>query len=264
MIDGRDNLFDRIRAFNWKPTPQSYEAKLRWLDVQINEAVRGVGTRVIEKEPRVHLAFSGGVDSTLLLYKLVDRGFPVTVHTMVATEDNPDLVYARKAVAAVNGDIHHRVHFRAVTPDDVRRSNRILGTESGRPDNYLLLMEALSGYTQEVVCGDCIDELLGGYYRHSEGTPEVFRELLDGLIPNHLVPLDRCSSHAQIRVHLPYATRAVMAACSEFAFDELVGEQTRKRPVCDLARREGVPLGNIGRRKRGLVSALEAAPQGVC
>jgi len=256
MIDDRARIFDQLSTFDWKPTSDHFATKLQALDLALSHAVRDIGLRCISEEPRVHLSFSGGVDSTLLLYKLVGHGFPVTAHTMAATEENPDLVHAREVVSQMEGDVEHKVHMRSFTDEDVQRSNRILRQEKERPDNYLMLMEMLSKHTREIISGDCIDELTGGYYKHQGGEPKIFRELLGQVIPNHLTPLNRCSSYYRVRVHLPYAAKAVLQACGEFAFDELVGETERKKPIVALATREGVPWKVVGRRKRGLVSAL--------
>lgn len=257
MINDRTRIFEHLRTFDWKPTSEHLSSKLQALDLALSHAVRDIGFRCISKEPRVHLSFSGGVDSTLLLYKLVGHGFPVTAHTMAATEENPDLVHAREVMSQIEGDVEHQVHIRSFTEEDTERSNRILGQKKDRPDNYLMLMEMLSKHTREVIGGDCIDELMGGYYKHQGGSPEVFRGLLDNLIPNHLNPLNRCSSYYRVRVHLPYVAKDVLQACGAFAFDELVGETERKKPIVSLATREGVPWKVVGRRKRGLVSALE-------
>ena len=67
MIEDRHDLFDRIRSFGWTPTTDSYETKLEALDMALTLAVSGVVGRL---GGDVHLNLSGGVDSTLLLYRL--------------------------------------------------------------------------------------------------------------------------------------------------------------------------------------------------
>jgi asparagine synthetase B (glutamine-hydrolysing) len=258
MIDDRNRIFDQLRTFVWKPSVQSFGMKLGLLEKAISRATWNIGNRCFEKMGCVHLALSGGVDSTLLLYKFIEHGFPVVAHTMASHEEHPDLVHARQAVNQAKGDVRHEAHLREATEEETRRSNRLLGMEKDRPDNYLLLMEEVHRHTHDIICGDCIDEMMGGYYRHLDSPTEgTFQELIGRLIPNHLIPLDRCSSLYRVRVHLPYADTRVLDACQRFYFQELIVEGERKKPICELARQAGVPGEIIERRKRGLVSALE-------
>jgi len=258
MIDDRSRIFSDLRSFDWTPSQQSFGLKLHQLDEAITQSTWDIGSRCFEKSGDVHLAFSGGVDSTLLLYKLVGHGFPVVAHTMVSGEGHPDLIHARKAVEEIGRGVTHKVHIVASTEEDTKQSNRVLGVSQERPDNYLLLMRAICQDTRDLLCGDCIDELMGGYYAHLENPGrETFRDFLERLIPEHLTPLDRCSSLYRVRVHLPYADLRVLDACRKFYFQELIIEGERKKPICELGRLVGVPEEIVARRKRGLVSALE-------
>jgi len=235
--------------------------KIDELEGVLSQVVWGIGYPLFERGERVHLALSGGVDSTLLLYKLLEHGLPVTAHTMAASEESLDLVHAHMAITAARGDVEHEVHLVRVSEDDVRRSNRLLEMKQDRPDNYLMLMRAISPYTRDLLCGDCIDEMAGGYYQHQESpTHEVFRGLMEELVPRHLTPLHLCSSFHNVRVYLPYADERVVALCQRFALAELVTTDGRKRPIYELARRAGVPRAILERRKRGLISALELSP----
>lgn len=258
MIDDRQRIFEQFRTFNWGPSHQSFGMKLGLLEDALTAVTKDIGERCLGHGPRVHLALSGGVDSTLLLYKFLEHGFPVTAHTMVASEENPDFIHAGIAVSQAPGDVQHEIHFREATEEETRRSNHFLGMEKDRPDNYLLLMEEIAKLTRVIVCGDCIDEMMGGYYRHRDApTKDTFQDLMGQLVPNHLSPLDRCSSLYRVWVFLPYADERVVGVCRRFHFMELVIDGERKKPICELARKVGVPEEIVVRRKRGLVSALE-------
>jgi len=102
MIEDHDKLFDRIRRFDWNPTQDSYQDKLEALDAALTGAVSGLGDDV-------HLNLSGGVDSTLLLRRLVSWGVPVTAHTMAGDEENLDLVHAKYVCEALG--VRHQVHL---------------------------------------------------------------------------------------------------------------------------------------------------------
>lgn len=247
----------RIRDFEWasEPGPMPYEEKVHALEVALDASVKDTAWRATKPHGRVHLHLSGGVDSTLLLYKFVASGFPVVAHTMVSHDDHPDLVHAREAVQGLSGDIRHQVHIVQPTDADLESSNRLTGTDSDRPDNYYLLLREVAQHTNQAVGGDVIDELLGGYYAHREG-PEAFPRFLGELESNHLDPLKTCSNAFGVTMYLPYSSVAVMQACSSFHHSELVFGNERKRPLYEVARRAGVPESILTRRKMGLVSAV--------
>jgi asparagine synthetase B (glutamine-hydrolysing) len=108
---------------------------------------------------------------------------------------------------------------------------------------------------RRVICGDVIDEILGGYYEHQRG-PEAFRRCLDLLIPRHLEALDRCSTEAGVEVYLPYASAVVLDACRAYPTEELATPTSRKRPMYRLAQGWNVPVEVQTRRKLGLDSVL--------
>ena len=253
MIVDRDCLFRNLTEFTWKGSPTPFEERVTLLDQAVDEAVSQVWRDLPEKH--LHLALSGGVDSCTLLLKALPHG-PVTTHTLGVGETHPDILYARLILTHLEG-VRCLEHLDPVSPRDVQVSNSILGTTAQKPDMYLLLMEAIRPYTKDVVCGDLIDELLGGYYQHQQGTLEVFQGLFDNLVPNHLEPLDQISTALGIRVHLPYGRLGVLQACSLFSPEELAGPGFRKKPLSEVAFRCGVPSDIILRRKRGLVSAKD-------
>lgn len=252
MIDDYDRIHNGLKSFEWE---KSWEDKVDALDKAVTNSLRDIAPRAMV-DGRVHLSLSGGVDSTLLLYKLLVLGFPVTAHTMVGGKKHLDLTYAEDVVEDTSEDIRHEVHIIKPCPEDIEESNRVTGQTTHRPDNYFYLMRAVAKHTNKLVSGDVIDELLGGYYNHLGPDVEAFPYYLDMLIPRHLKPLDQCSTAMGVQVFLPYASEEVMACCRVFRFDELVDENQRKRPMYKMARKAGISVGILDRRKLGLVSAL--------
>ena len=105
-----------------------------------------------------------------------------------------------------------------------------------------------------LVSGDCIDEMLGGYYGHLENSDVAFERFMSNLVPHHLEGLARYSDGAGVTVWLPFAEPDVVEACRAFPLQERLRDGERKVPMLRLARRLGVPKEIVRRRKIGLVA----------
>ncbi|MFH1503525.1 MAG: hypothetical protein ABIE36_02620, partial [Candidatus Diapherotrites archaeon] len=95
MIIDKDRLYERIRNhrfFNLKGEP--LEKRVSDLNSAINKSIHDIGNSILKKQDRIHLAYSGGVDSTIVLASLIDQEFPVTIYTIANEETHPDMVYA--------------------------------------------------------------------------------------------------------------------------------------------------------------------------
>lgn len=193
----------------------------------------------------LHLALSGGVDSSLLLAMLLSmKRQGIVAHTLGTSEDYPDVVHA-KILAEAFPQAEYRHH--------------IIPPYTG--DAYFALYAALEGETDSIISGDVIDELAGGYYIHqqSEDKGEALYGELGCLKARHLNFMNEASTKYGIIVYLPYATAGVFEAMAAFRIDELVDNKERKMPIYDLAAKYGVPQAILDRRKMGLVS-IEAQP----
>jgi len=230
------------------------------------------------------IGFSGGVDSSLILVKLLQRlqqsDRAVIAHTIGWGDALPDIVHARRFVAFLQSTfprlqtlprLSHKVSIMSPTEDDQVNSNRITNSDSPRADNYYMLMRAVSPYTNSLVGCDCIDEFAGGYYPHRDPQKlssydptlsmddnrlralEHFRSLLT---PNHLVVAQANSAAFDIKMVFPYGTAEVMECMSRFSLSELIDDENRKKPIYAIARRNGVSQDVLSRRKYGLVSAF--------
>ena len=203
---------------------------------------------------------SGGVDSSVLLALLLDvlPSFTnIIVHSIASNKQHPDIVYSKCIVFYLHKlkNIHHNINILLPTKNDLKKSNYILKKEEGEVDPYYMLMKSVKPHTTEIICGDTIDEQLGGYYKHID--EESLDISMEQLIPNHLSVLDTFSSHFGINVFLPYGSKQVMSCSSHFLFKELVDQDNRKKPMRELARKLQIPEVIIERRKIGLCSAME-------
>ncbi len=285
MIIDKERLYERIRNhkfFNLNKDP--LEKRITDLNSAIDDSVYGVGNSILRAQDRIHLAYSGGVDSTIVLTTLLDQGFPVTAHTIANGETHPDMTHASEFASELTNrgkDLLHRRYIIKESPKNIEKASQILRAEFGggrnKSENYYELLDVIKSETSNLVCGDCIDELLGGYYPHRDPsnlpvydktkTLEQNREIalkyfMNGLIPNHLRISDAFSKHLGINIWLPYGDERVMKAAENFSVDELVDDEERKKPVSAIARIKNIPESIINRRKYGLVSALDQNKKG--
>jgi len=242
MIHGHDDLLLRLGAFGWKPDAREYGLKVTSLGQAIWEAVHeAIGHFGTDEVPT--LALSGGVDSSVLAMVLAQMKVPrVRLLTMTVTADHPDMVHAGRIVGLLPKSWEW---LRVVRAPDAGQ----------RKDSYHYLMQAAVALgIRRMINGDCIDELMGGYYDHLDNGETAFWSRLADLIPGHLNHMEEFSTLHGVTVHLPYGSAGVMEAAQAFHFHELVSDGIRKRPMMAMARAFKVPEENILRRKLGLVS----------
>ena len=87
---------------------------------------------------------------------------------MASNKKHPDIVYSKNLVSYLHNKkrIHHKLHILQSTKRDIRESNSITLERDEEVDNYYMLMKVVEPHTTEIICGDTIDEQLGGYYSH--------------------------------------------------------------------------------------------------
>lgn len=275
MIHNYDSIVANIATYRRYEVTLPFSEKMRNFEQAMVRSVLETADLAKDAQGRVHLGFSGGLDSTTCLYLLLRSDYHVVAHTICTTETHPDVVHAKQAVAAWSGKLgccEHMVHCTEITQEDLAQSNRLLAQEGQPVDNYFMLLKCLRSHTNSFLNCDCIDELLGGYYSHQKPnalhcfqvdlTVEENRSLalahhLSRLVPDHLEILQKFSTHYNMGVWCPYANPNVFWAASAFSVSELIDNETRKKPMVELARKVGVPEEIILRRKYGLCSALD-------
>ncbi len=278
MIHRREDLFQRIRDHKFGvECGLDYKLKVNLLENAVDTSIKTI-CEAIGANQEVHLGYSGGVDSSLVLVKLLHhlgREVPLVAHTIGSRDDLPDIVHARRFIEALKNEhsnLSHMVKIMQPSEHDIEKSNEILGVKKNRPDTYFMLMKAVMPHTRKLVCCDCIDELAGGYYAHrdpqklpvydseesvDENRAGALRFFISKLVENHLRPLDAFSSAFGVEIFLPYGTKGVMDCATIFTVGELVDDNERKKPIYVLAKKNGVSKEILERRKYGLVNAFE-------
>jgi len=195
--------------------------------------------RILEELNVKNLAYSGGVDSTIVLVLMSELFENVKTFTIACRDSHPDISFARIG-SKKYGSQHHEFIFKVRNPDP-----------SG-DDAVRLLFLHLQDY--KMITCDGIDELAGGYYDHLSGKNETFNFYLERLIPDHLMPLDRNSEKAE--VYLPYIAPEIIDSLNHLPLKARADQDNRKIPIVLVARKLGIPEEIISRNKYGFCDAF--------
>jgi len=190
-----------------------------------------------------NLSFSGGGDSSLLLYYLLEVKGNANAYTCVNDANHPDIEYSRKAL-----DYFEQIYKIKIPHHTMIRPN-VSGDELVK--SYY---GALSCLLTDIIAGDCIDELACGYYGHQDLQEETYQDYLQKVQSNHLEPLNENSGN--VRVYLPFADDRVASLFHRIPVYKKVSKVERKI-IINLLADGKVPQCVIERRKYGLGTSLQ-------
>jgi len=196
-----------------------------------------------------NLSFSGGLDSSLMLYFMTRVFHKVSAFTIGFPKTHPDIKYSR-LVAEALGNVKHEVYI--PTADEMAEEKR----KKPGPDVAVRLFYKFLAEQQvsKVIACDGIDEFMCGYYDHQwHPDEETYLNYLHRLQDDHLKPLDENSG--RIKVYLPYLDKAVLRLLIQIPLGDKVNSGHRKKVMVRIA--EGkVPQEIIKRWKFGFCDAL--------
>lgn len=218
-------------------------------DVPMDKSVhdlleKSVMDRLISKKYKVSALFSGGLDSTIILYFLRKYGADVDVYSIDNDTDGEHIRFMEKEwdldLKFLDVDPNNIPHEEKMKIYDINDSMIDLG--SVIPQYYLF-----RDITNKIVLtGDGADELFGGYRRISEYDSQgsdVFEELPF----YHLVRIDRMSMHFTIECRSPFLSHDLIKKALSLPFSE----RTHKKVLKDEFRGL-VPDEIIDRKKNPL------------
>ncbi len=223
-----------IHPANWRQIGQ--RVSLDDIDSALRDVIKDIDCS--------SLSLSGGVDSSLLLYYLLESGRRVRTFTVANSPDHPDIAYASKVIE----------YFERQYASHIEQAVFI---RPGLEGNALVraFYSCLEGRgVKTIIAGDCIDELACGYYTHQDLTESTYWRHLDRLQPDHLVPLD--DNSGGIGVYIPFADDRISNLFYRIPLSEKVNNEDRKLIVKALANGK-VPNDIIERRKYGLATSFK-------
>lgn len=242
-------VFSISQFHNYKPI-EIYSEYFKWnknipYDKSIYQLLdTSVQSRLISKKYKVSALFSGGLDSTIILYFLRKYGADVDVYSIANAEDEE---YIRFMEKEWNLDLK----FLSVNPDNVSDEERMriykindspIDLGSVIPQYYLF-----SEIPNKIVLtGDGADELFGGYRRintYDSQKSDVFQELPF----YHLPRIDRMSMNFTIEARNPFLSHDIVKRALALPFEDRKNKAILKREFRGL-----IPDEIIGRKKNPL------------
>jgi asparagine synthetase B (glutamine-hydrolysing) len=192
-----------------------------------------------------HLAYSGGIDSTIMLCLMSRVYNDVSTYTISVREDHPDVKFA-KSGSSFYGSTHHEFIVSPTITDTAQHDN----------DAVKQLFYKASSFTESMICCDGIDEFMCGYYKHMEqqNRLKTYKWFLSNLLPGHLEPLDKNSG--DVKVYLPYLNENIISIFRNIPLDKKIDSDNRKKVVCEIAKYLNLPESIISRTKYGFCDAF--------
>src|SRR3989344_678365 len=253
---------------NWPPiaTVTTLYPILQLFDMKtdlLHEMQNAVKNTILAK--KFGIAFSGGVDSSLLAKICSDLGYDITLLT-VGFSDSHDIVFSKKISKLL--DLPHKtLEISSNTFDDI--SNKI--RQKINTDNlswnenciafYYVSKLAKSLDLDTVVTANGIDELFCGYngYRDAikEGNDQVI-ELMNKKIENELKMMkavNTISSEFNVKIIQPFLNQDFINYAKKIPVSEKIKDQDdllRKHIVRKLALEIQVPEESANKRKKAL------------
>lgn len=194
-----------------------------------------------------YLSFSGGLDSSLMLYFMLKSYRQVETFTIGISELHPDIKYSKLIVNKLStfGDIKHKIYIPNQEEIEIeKQSTDFEGDEAVR-----LFYKFVGKYTNEIISCDGIDEYMCGYYDHQKNpTEETYYNYIRRLQKEQLIPLDKNSG--KVKVYLPYLDNRLYLLLSQIPISEKVDSGYRKKIMVQMAKGK-IPDEIINRRKYG-------------
>lgn len=218
-----------------------------WKKIGVAISITDIEGRLMEVLRKIDcncLSFSGGIDSSLLLYYMCQMFDKIKIFTMGISESHPDVKFAKKIVEHYGKKFNARLWHYIYYPQNSEVKDGI----------YELFYRFVNKRTKRIIAGDVIDEFMCGYYAHmATPTEEVYYDFVRQLQKDHLIPLDKASGG--VEVCLPYADEKVIAMLSQIPLTEKVSSRNRKMLMLKIV--EGkIPREIISRRKYGFCDVL--------
>jgi len=192
-----------------------------------------------------HLAYSGGIDSTVMLAVMNKIFKDVHTYTISFREDHPDILFARRG-----SECYNTVHHEFIVEPTYKETDIFEGDNAVRQ-----LFELLPEYTDKVICCDGIDEFMCGYYAHQKDPEIKYTHYLSRLLPDHLEPLNNNSDN--IKVFLPYLSEILINIFRSIPIHKKVDSNNRKKIIVDMAIDLNIPNEIVYRNKYGFVDAFK-------
>jgi asparagine synthase (glutamine-hydrolysing) len=232
-----------------------------------NELLKNIEDAIKKTVPkkRIGIAFSGGVDSTLISKILSDLGYDITLLTIGFAESH-DILFAKE----VNEQLQYPHHVLEIDPDSFEKIssdiNKKIKTENLSWNENCIAFYYVSQLAKHlnldtVVTANGIDELFCGYNAYREVISKresAVNELMDAKLDNEIKMMkavNLISSEFGVIILQPLLSSEFVSFAKSIPITEKILDSEdlmRKHAIRKLAKDVGVPEISYTKRKKAL------------
>jgi len=229
----------------------------------LDEMENAIKETVIDK--KIGVAFSGGVDSTLLAKLVKDMGYDVHLLT-IGFQDSHDVNFAKEVNQLLN--FPHSISeidpekFKEVSQkiNQTIKSDNLSWNENSIAFYYVAELAQKNGL-KTVVTANGIDELFCGYNSYREaiekGEDEVTKMMIEKLKNEQemMVAINQVTAEFDVRMIQPFLLPNFIEYAKKIPISEKIhgpDDIQRKHPIRELAMDYGVPEVAAQKRKKAL------------
>ncbi|HJM79162.1 MAG TPA: asparagine synthase C-terminal domain-containing protein [Nitrosopumilus sp.] len=234
----------------------------------INEALlENIKNSISEVVPKknIGIAFSGGVDSTLVSKICTDMGFDVTLLTIGFSESH-DIIFSKE----VNEYLNYSHHILEIDPETFPKitSNihQVINTDNLSWNENCIAFYYVSKLAKTlnldvVITGNGIDELFCGYNAYREafsGGQTKINQVMDSKLDNELKMMKAVNviaSEFDVKILQPLLSEKFIKYAKTIPISEKIlssDDLFRKHIIRKLANNIGVPELSCNKRKKAL------------
>ncbi len=233
------------------------------LENLLNKIQSSIKNTVLQKE--VAVAFSGGVDSSLISKICFDLGYDIKLLTIGFT-DSHDILFAKKVCSEMNLPHHILEIDKETFPEISSKIHNIIKTDNlSWNENciafYYVAKLAKSLELNTVITANGIDELFCGYNAYREaftfGESRII-EVMDTKIENEIKMLkavNKVASQFDVKIVQPLLSDSFIEFAKTIPVShKILGPEDlmRKQVIRNLAKKVGVPELSCSKRKKAL------------
>jgi len=231
------------------------------IDGLVDKLKKIISVRLAISKEAYGILLSGGIDSSVLA--LLTKPFGIPCFVIGKSLDSPDVSAAMKL--AEEKDLCLYIHIPdlneiEVTKQELTTKFRI--SLYPGDENVLIALQFCSKFVSSLFATDGIDELMGGYWWHTNRTHEyptaenAFEYFWGKLEPVHLTPMFESAKQAGVNIYWVYLQPYFTKYISRIPIKDRIKNGINKAVWKQVAKKIGVPQWVIDRPKRGFIDAL--------